>query len=533
LGELALSFLHEHLGKGSTLPDATLVEVIDSMPESRLQEYPWIESEPEMRLRHSRGQSLPDWIALRAGRIGRFSDGVAFPSTDEDVRDILGKAAELGAAVIPYGGGTSVVGHINPLPGDQPVVTLDMGHIKQLIELDEQSLLARFGAGIRGPELEDELNQHGYLLGHYPQSFEYSTLGGWVATRSSGQQSYHYGRIEDLVAGGHLEMPCGSLDIKPVPASAAGPDLRHLVLGSEGRLGVITNVVVRISHLPQEESFHAAFFRDWSSGVQAVRHLAQSKVPLSMLRLSDPFETETTLSLAGREKLMKWADRGLRLLRYGSEKCLLLFGVTGERGFVSEVRRRTNSIIRSYRGFYIGTMIGANWQKGRFITPYLRNTLWDLGYAVDTLETAVTWSQVVQTRSAILDRLMGAGKEEGLRILAFAHLSHVYTDGASIYVTFLFPRSASPDETLEGWRAMKEEASKAIIEHRGTISHQHGVGIDHLPYLVHEKGEIGLSMLQDIQRYVDPDQIMNPGKLFPDGEVSNLDRMKDVGSGLA
>jgi len=533
LGESEINYLQARLGEGIKLPDAGFEDVASRVPKSRLPDDPLVTTDPGDRLRHSRGQSLPDWIALRYGQIDCFTDGVAYPSTDEEVRDIITKAAAWNAALVPYGGGTSVVGHINPLPGDQPVLTLDMGQYKQLMELDEESLLARFGAGIKGPELKAELNRRGFLLGHYPQSFELSTLGGWVATRSSGQQSLYYGRIEDLTAGGHLEMPCGPLDIQPVPASAAGPDLGHLILGSEGRLGVITNVVVRIQRLPQEESFHGVFFRDWTSGVEAVRILAQSKVPLSMLRLSDPTETETTLALAGKENLMNWVDRGLRVLKYGSERCLLLFGVTGDRGFSTKVRRKANSIIRDNGGFYTGTIIGANWRKGRFITPYLRNTLWELGYAIDTLETAVTWSKVAKTRSAILEGLERVAEVKGLPVLAFAHLSHVYTDGASIYVTFLFPRSADPAETLEYWRAMKEEASHLIMKHQGTISHQHGVGADHLPYMAQEKGEVGLRLLNEIQRFADPDRIMNPGKLLPTDPGNNNKTKDDVGSRLA
>jgi alkyldihydroxyacetonephosphate synthase len=252
-----------------------------------------------------------------------------------------------------------------------------------------------------------------------------------------------------------------------------------------------------------------------------------------MVRLSDPLETETTLALAGRENLMMWADRGLRLLKFGPERCLLLFGITGERGFSSKVRKRAISIIRSHGGFYTGTLVGTMWQKGRFLTPYLRNTLWDLGYAVDTLETAVTWSQVIQTKSAIIEALTRAREERDQGMLAFAHLSHVYTDGASIYATYLFRRSVDPDETLERWRDMKREASLVILKHRGTISHQHGIGLDHLPYMAIEKGSIGLSMLEVIQRFSDPDQIMNPGKLLPDDSDSGFNASDYVDPGLA
>ncbi len=223
-------------------------------------------------------------------------------------------ARNTGAAVIPYGGGTSVVGHINPIATGAPVLSIDLGHFNHLVDLDETSHLATFGAGVRGPEVERQLNQQGYTLGHFPQSFELSTLGGWVATRSSGQQSYYYGRIEDLFAGGHVETPRGPIDLPPLPASAAGPDLRQVFLGSEGRLGIITRVTVRVQPLPEFEAFYGVFFPEWEAGVEAVRQIAQEGVGLSMMRLSNACETETTLALSGKDALVRWASRGLRLL---------------------------------------------------------------------------------------------------------------------------------------------------------------------------------------------------------------------------
>ncbi|TFH33010.1 MAG: FAD-binding oxidoreductase, partial [Anaerolineales bacterium] len=236
----ALSFLVSRVGQGATTEDASLESVLDRLAPPRLKGLPGISTDPVERLLHTHGQSLPDWIALRSGQIGRAPDGVAFPETGEQVRLYLNLAAKKGFRVIPYGGGTSVVGHINPIEGEAPILTLDLGHMDQLQELDEFSRLARFQAGVAGPALEHQLKERGFTLGHFPQSWEYSTLGGWIATRSTGQQSYHYGRIEELFAGGTLETPQGSMPLLTLPASAAGPDLRQAVLGSEGRVGVIT-----------------------------------------------------------------------------------------------------------------------------------------------------------------------------------------------------------------------------------------------------------------------------------------------------
>jgi alkyldihydroxyacetonephosphate synthase len=508
------------VGRGSTIADASLEHVLESVPESRLPAHALIRVEPMERLLHARGQSLPDWIALRSGRIGAFPEAIAYPSSDEDVRTLIDFARQTGTALIPYGGGTSVVGHINPSSDQPPSLTIDMQHMNQLLDLDERSLQATFGAGVRGPDLEAQLKPHGYTLGHYPQSFELSSLGGWIATRSSGQQSLYYGRIEDHFAGGHVETPQGPMDLPCFPASAAGPDLHHVILGSEGRLGVITRATIRVRPLPEAEQFHALFFRDWASGVEAVRTIAQAEVPLSMMRLSDETETQTTLILSGRERLVGLADRGLRTLGYGDLRCLMLIGATGSPRRVRTAIRRATALARQHGGFFTGTMIGKMWRKSRFHTPYLRNTLWEHGYALDTLETAVPWAKVEPTVELVRQALRQGLAPKGERVLVFAHLSHIYRSGASTYFTYLFPRSADPDETFSHWLTLKTLASEVIVKQGGTISHQHGVGRDHAPYLAAEKGPVGMDMLSALIRETDPENLLNPGILLQDEKKS-------------
>lgn len=510
----AADYLVKQIGAARPSPDATMEEVLKKVPASRLKEYPGVRCDPLERLLHARGQSLPDWVALRSGQINVFPDGVAYPENPAQVRELFNYSRACGASLIPFGGGTSVVGHINPLASDRPVLTVDLSRLNRLIELDETSRLAIFGAGVSGPELEQQLNLKGYTLGHFPQSFELSTLGGWIATRSSGQQSYHYGRIEDLFAAGHVETPSGPIDLPALPASAAGPDLRQIILGSEGRLGIITEASVRIRPLPEYEAFYGVFFPNWEQGSQAVRQIAQEGVGLSMMRLSNARETETTLALSGKDTLVKWAERGLGLLGYGPEQCLLVFGVTGKSEACKQARRRALSIARKNGGLYTGETIGKLWRKSRFLTPYLRNELWEQGYAVDTLETALPWRQVQPAAVAIQDALHSALEPFGEQVWVFAHLSHVYADGASIYVTYLFRQAKDPDETVARWAAMKSSATAIITAFGGTISHQHGVGLDHAAYLPAEKGTLGMELLRQLAQTVDPDEMMNPGKLF-------------------
>lgn len=521
------AFLEREVGRGTPRPDASFDAAIASVAPSRGPAHPLASGDPADRLRHARGQSLPDWVALRSGRLGWLPDAVAHPASDEDVRALLRWAQETGTALVPYGGGTSVAGHLTREPGAGPTVTLALDRLADVHDIDPGSGLATFGAGIVGPELEAALGRHGTTLGHFPQSFDYSSLGGWIATRSSGQQSRGYGRIEDLFAGGHLESPAGALDLPAFPASAAGPDLRQLVLGSEGRLGVLTRATVRIAPLPERETWPAFAMPDLESGLAAARELAQARLPLSMIRLQTAAETRTTLTMAGRPRTMAALTRYLRWRGAGPERCLLLLAVTGRRRLVSAAQRELHRIVGRHHGIGLPTF-GHAWVKERFRSAYLRNALWDAGYAVDTLETAAPWPAIPGLLATIAPTLRRGLEGDDERVHAFSHLSHVYPSGSSLYTTYLFRLADDPDETLDRWARLKAAASAAIVAGGGTISHQHGVGRDHAPYLAAEKGALGIAALRASIATFDPAAIMNPGALVEDDDRADEDRAADA-----
>jgi alkyldihydroxyacetonephosphate synthase len=312
------------------------------------------------------------------------------------------------------------------------------------------------------------------------------------------------------------------MDLPTHPASAAGPDLKQLLLGSEGRLGVVTRATLRVQNVPESEAFYGVFFHNWEQGVSAVRAIVQAGVGVSMLRLSNAMETTTTLALSGRDNLVRWAERGLRTVGFGDERTLLVFGVTGTRRQAAQARLEALEVIRAHGGLMTGTVIGSMWRKSRFYSPYLRNTLWEAGYALDTLETALPWSEVLATAEEVQKGIREGLANIGERVLVFAHLSHVYNDGAGIYVTYIYRRAADPstslkadpEETLRRWQVLKGAASRTIVAHGGTISHQHGVGLDHASYLAAEKGPLGMQTLESVIRQFDPDGMMNPGKLL-------------------
>lgn len=511
-----LAFVRARLGEAAPLPDAPLAAVLATVPASRLPPHPLVSTDPETRLRHARGQSLPDWLAMRAGDFGVFPDGVAFPQDTRQVRELLDFCLANGIEVIPYGGGTSVVGHITPQASLRPILTLSLARMDRLLALDRDSQLATFGAGTPGPALEAQLAAEGYTLGHFPQSFELSTVGGWVASRSSGQQSLRYGRIEQLFAGGIVETPRGTLEIPTFPASSAGPDLRELVMGSEGRIGVLTEVKVRVTPLPQVEKFCVGFLPDWDSAVRCVRALAQAKVQLSMLRLSNPVETQTHLVLAGHPNLVGLLERYLRIRGIGEGKCMVTFGVTGSRAQCKAALAQANDYLALFGGVNTGTPLGRKWESTRFRSPYLRHGLWTHGYAVDTLETAADWQNVPGLVAAIEQSLRDAAATFGERIHVFTHLSHMYPQGSSIYTTYVFRCAADYAQTQARWAAMKQAASETLVRFRSTISHQHGVGLDHAPYLPAEKGPVGTAALRALVAHFDPQGLLNPGKLLPE-----------------
>jgi alkyldihydroxyacetonephosphate synthase len=513
IGEEALRFLERQLGPGTGPADAGFEAVCAQVAPSRLPPHPLVDTAPDVRLTHALGQSLPDWLRLRYGRIEAAPDGVAFPESADEVRALIRYAIGAGAAVVPYGGGTSVCGHLDPAR-DRPTLSVDMRRLRALTNLDRDALLATFGAGVAGPDLEAQLRAHGYTLGHFPQSFEYSTLGGWVVTRSSGQQSLRYGRIEQLFAGGRIETPQGLLEIPTFPASSAGPDLRELVLGSEGRLGILTEAAVRISPLPAFEAFHAVFLPDWEGAERAVRAIVQARLGLSMLRLSNPVETATMLTLAGHARQVALLETLLRLRGAGEGKCMLLVGASGAKGQARAALAAALKIARRHKGVHAGRGLGERWKKNRFRNVYLRNAAWERGYAIDTVETALDWPRVTPAMRAVEQAAVDALAADGERVHAYTHLSHLYPQGASVYTTFIWRLAGNYEADLARWRRLKTAASEAIVASGGTISHQHGVGLDHAPWLHMEKGELGMEALRALFRQFDPDGCMNPGKLL-------------------
>jgi alkyldihydroxyacetonephosphate synthase len=470
----------------------------------------------EARLRAACGHSLPDLLALRTGAIAAFPDAVCLPETAEQVVGILEAASAAGVGVIPRGGGTSVVGGVTVRPGPRPVVVLSLERLCGLVSVDAVSGLATFRGGTLGPQVEEALAPHGLRLGHEPQSFELSSVGGWVATRSAGQRSTGIGTIEDLVAGVELATPTGVWPLSAQPASASGPELRRLVIGSEGRLGVITEATLRVRPLPEAEDGVAVLLPGWAAGMEVCRELLQAGVPVEVLRLSDPAETAFGMTLVPLSPLAAWASRALFGLRRYRHGCLLLVGWAGGAQEVTLAWQSAAKLWRAAGGLALGRAGWRRWRSERFRHPYLRDELLSAGWGADTLETAAPWGGLGGVYAGVREAMSAAGERHGFRVAVLCHLSHAYRDGASLYFTFVWPLALGAERAQ--WSALKVAATEALLAAGGTLTHHHGVGTMHAPYLEREVGRTGVAVLSALARQLDPQGVLNPGVLLREGE---------------
>jgi alkyldihydroxyacetonephosphate synthase len=495
-----------------TLPDPKLPDALRERLAAALGAED-LRDDRETRVAHAVGRSYPDLVRIRSGDASSAPDAVAFPPSAELVAAVLGLCAEHRVAVVPFGGGTSVVGGVEPVrEGFPAAVSLDLGRLSDTVEVDSTSLTARADAGLLGPELERRLREQGVTLGHFPQSFEYSTLGGWVATRSAGQASTGYGRIDELVESVRCVTPAGELGTKAVPASAAGPSLRELVVGSEGVLGVICEATLRVRPAPAAHRYEGWSFASFAEGCDAFRVMEQAGAAAHVNRLSDEDETRLTMALASSGSTTEKLGRRYLRMRGHEGGCIAIVGFEGSEEEVEDRRREAAGLLRAGGGVSLGHRPGEAWHRSRFAAPYLRDELLDRGVLVDTLETATSWSNLGKLHEAVREALRASLGGRGRQPLVMCHVSHLYPSGASLYFTFL---ARQEDDALAQWRAAKTAASEAIVAGGGTITHHHAIGRDHRRWLAAEDGELGIEVLRAAKQRLDPTGIMNPGKLLP------------------
>ena len=467
----------------------------------------------DARLRHAAGRSYLDLLRLRGGVLDEAPDAVLLPRDEAAVAGVLRACAAADCAVVPVGGGTSVVGGIRPLRGNhRAVVALSLRRLDGPLAIDSVDETATLPAGASGPEAEALLNAVGLTLGHFPQSWEYATLGGFAATRSAGQASSGYGRFDEMVLGLRCVTPRGEIVVTAHPATAAGPSMKGLVLGSEGRLGVITEVTVRVRRASAVQRYEAWSFTGFSAGLAAMRAMAQGGVAPDVARLSDAEESRVGMAMAEHGGLVEQLGRRYLRLRGHEGGCLLIAGWDSDALVAGARQAEARSLVRRHGGVPLGSSPGMSWLRQRYSGPYLRDTLMDAGVLVETLETATSWRNVESLHAAVVAALRDALGGDHPPVVG-CHVSHTYPSGASLYFTVLAPAG---EDAATRWAVAKDAATCALVDNGGTLTHHHAVGVDHRPYLEREIGSDAVRTLRAAARALDPTGIMNPGKLFPD-----------------
>jgi alkyldihydroxyacetonephosphate synthase len=477
------------------------------------------------RVVHTYGKSLRDLVRIRTNRIERAVDVVVYPADEDDVQRIVDAAVAEDAVLIPFGGGSNIAGSLEPVPGEsRTVVSLDMGRMNSVIDIDADSGLARIQAGALGPHLEAQLAAQGWTIGHFPDSFTHSTIGGWAATRSSGMQSDKYGDIAQIVRGIRVVRPSrdgrdGVLVIPAIPSASTGPSVREMIVGSEGRLGVITEITAQVHRVAEVREIQAYFFPTWEAGIKAMQTISESDASPIITRVSDARETGFSMAtskerhgmdalLAGKVLPALMKSKGWNL----DEICLSFIGFEGGAAHVARQKKLVGAIVKQHGGMGVGTGPGVLYDQKKFDTPYLRDFLLDRGAAGDVSETAAPWSKLLPLYNGVVAAANRAYDEIGTKGWIMCHLSHSYHSGACLYFTVAF---VGGEDMLAEYDVVKSAIQQAFVDNGGTISHHHGVGVEHSPWLEQDISAEGVAVMRGLFSAVDPGDNFNPGKVVP------------------
>lgn len=479
-----------------------------------------ITSDAMDRVVHTYGKSLRDLLRIRRGDLGRLPDVIVYPESEDDVVAIMTVALDHDAVVIPFGGGTNISESLEPPRGEtRTVISVDMRRMNALIEIDEVSRLARVEAGVLGPHLEEQLNARGWTFGHFPDSFSYSTLGGWIATRSSGMQSDKYGDIAEMTKGLRVVTPTGVLVTRPVPSKATGPDVNQMILGSEGRLGIITEATVQVHRAPAERKILGYLFPDWYGAIAAMAEISESEASPSVTRVADPKETQFSFATKKPGNAVdKYSSAALkeylrRFKHYDMERaCLSFVGYEGTGKHVKLQKKLVGDIVSKHNGICIGSSPGELYDQKKFDTPYIRDHLLNYGGLADVSETAAPWSVLPTLYDGVIDAANKAFEELDVAGWIMCHLSHSAHAGACLYFTFAFKGSEKLD-VLEQYATVKDAIQQAFIDLGGTLSHHHAVGLAHSAWLEQDISAPGVHLIRTLFDGVDPGRQLNPGKI--------------------
>jgi len=472
------------------------------------------------RVVHAYGKSMRDLIRVRRGDVGRPPDVVVYPRNESDVSKVVRAALDADAVLIPFGGGTNIAGSLEPERNEgRAVVSVDMSRLDRVLEIDDSSQLARIQAGALGPSLEEQLRVKGWTIGHFPDSFNHSTLGGWVATRSSGMQSDKYGDIADMTKAVCVVTPSGTLVTRAVPSTSTGPSVREMILGSEGRLGIITEATVQVHRIPKERVILAYLFPTFSAGLAAMRDISESDASPSVTRVSDSFETQFSFATKKKssrlDQLTSDALKTYLRKRKGfdlAQMSLSFIGYEGSPSHVAYQRKIVSKIVNQHGGVSVGKGPGKLYDQKKFDTPYIRDFLLDRGGLADVSETATSWRQLEPLYDAARDAALKAFGDIGVQGWVMCHMSHSYHSGACLYFTFAF-KPTDDNTALAEYDAVKSAVQQSFVDNGGTLSHHHGVGKEHSHWMTEDVSKAGVTMVRALFNGVDPGDNFNPGKI--------------------
>jgi alkyldihydroxyacetonephosphate synthase len=471
------------------------------------------------RVVHAYGKSLRDLVRIRANQIERTPDVVVYPENEAEIQQIVDIAMAANAVLIPFGGGSNIGGSLEPLRTEKRVViSLDMGRMNRVLEIDSDAGLARIQAGALGPDLEEQLASKGWTIGHFPDSFTHSTLGGWIATRSSGMQSDKYGDIADITRGLRLVRPGGTVVIRPIPSASNGPSVREMILGSEGRLGIVTEAWVQVHRVPEKRDVYAYFFPNFETGLRAMQEISESDATPTITRVSDNMETRFSLATSkashGVTKFVSgtvlpaiFKSKGWNL----DEICLSFIGYEGSERHAKLQKNLVDAIVKKHNGMGVGKGPGILYDQKKFDTPYIRDFLLDRGAAGDVSESAAPWSKLLALHDGAVKAAHDAFDKIGAQGVIISHLSHSYHSGACLYFTFGFKFGK---DALGDYDIVKSAIQQSFIENGGSISHHHGVGLEHAPWLEDDISAAGVGIMQGLFDSADPKGNFNPGKVI-------------------
>ena len=486
-------------------------------------------SDRHERIVHTYGKSFRDLWRIRHGIVKSAPDLVIYPESEDDVAAIVKAAAEHNIVLITFGGGSNIAGSLEAKSDGRMIVSLDMKRMNRVLEVSHQSRTARIQGGVLGPHMEEQLNEQAVTLGHFPDSFEYSTLGGWIATRSAGMQSDKYGKIEDMVISLRMVTPSGTIVTRDVPKSSNGIDIKHICIGSEGILGIITEALLQIHPLPEYRKIYGYIFPDFASGLKAVRECEEKEWKPMLMRLSDAGKTE--LSFAYKSKsggLKHFFSRAVQsylkdIKKFDlSKTCLMLAGFEGNKEYFTAQKKQVNAIYKKHGAVNLGTGPGQSFEKGKYDFPYLRDYVMDRNIMADVAETSTVWGNVLPLYEAGMKAIETSVNNTGKTPFSGCHISHTYRSGASLY--FTFGCEQIPGRELEQYLYVKKSIQDAFLQNGGTLSHHHAVGTEHLPWIEQDLSTAGLHAVKALKEGLDPQRIMNPGKIVPD-----LDSQDDWG----